>query len=73
MDLYYFHDVKKVKVKVTQSYLTVCNPMDWILQARILERVAFPFFRGSSQPRDRTKVYRTTDGFFTSWVTMEAP
>ena len=27
-----------------------------ILQARILEWVAFPFFGGSSQPRDRTQV-----------------
>ena len=29
-----------------------------ILQARILEWVAFPFSRGSSQPRDRTEVSR---------------
>ena len=28
-----------------------------ILQARILEWVAFPFSRGSSKPRDRTQVY----------------
>ena len=27
-----------------------------ILQARILEWVAFPFSRGSSQPRDQTQV-----------------
>ena len=43
------------KVKVTQSCPTLCNPMDYtvrgILQARILEWVAFPFSRGSSQPR----------------------
>ena len=40
--------------------LTLCHPMDYtvhgILQARILEWVAFPFSRGSSQPRDRTQV-----------------
>ena len=46
-----------VKVKVTQSCPTLCDPMDYIvhgiLQARILEWVAFPFSRGSSQPRDR--------------------
>ena len=30
-----------------------------ILQARILEWVDFPFFRGSSQPRDRTQVSHT--------------
>ena len=41
-----------VKVKVAQSFLTLCHPMDCtihgILQARILEWVAFPFSRGSS-------------------------
>ena len=45
---------KKVKVKVAQSCLSLCDPMDFIvhgiLQARILEWVAFS--RGSSQPRD---------------------
>ena len=35
-----------------------------ILQARILEWVAFPFSRGSSQPRDRTQVSCIADGFF---------
>ena len=42
-------------VKVIQSCLTLCDPMDCIhgiLQARILEWVAFHFSRGSSQPRD---------------------
>ena len=37
-----------------------------ILQARILEWVALPFFRGSSQPRDRTQVSHIAGGFFTS-------
>ena len=36
-----------------------------ILQARILEWVAMPFSRESSQPRDRTQVSRIADGFFT--------
>ena len=40
-----------------------------ILQARILEWVAMPFSRGSSQPRDRTWVSHTTGGFFTVWAT----
>ena len=40
-----------------------------ILQARILEWVAVPFSRGSSQPRDGTQVTRTTGSFFTSWGT----
>ena len=42
-----------------------------ILQARILEWVAFPFCRGSSQPRDWTQVSRVADRFFTSWATRE--
>ena len=45
----------KVKVKVAQSCLTLCDPMDYtvpgFLQVRILEWVAIPFSRGSSQPR----------------------
>ena len=45
-----------LKVKVAQSCLTLWDPMDYtvhgILQARILEWIAFPFSRGSSQPRD---------------------
>ena len=43
-----------------------------ILQARILEWVAFPFSRGSSQPRDQTQVSRIASVFFTSWATREA-
>ena len=66
----------KVKVKATQLCLTLCDPVDYtvhgIFQARILERVAFPFSRGSSQPRDRTQVSLIVDGFFTSWATREA-
>ena len=46
----------KVKVKVPQLCLTLCDPMDYtvhgILQARILELVAVPFSRESSQSRD---------------------
>ena len=38
-----------------------------------LGSVAIPFSRGSSQPRDRTQVSRTTGGFFTGWATREAP
>ena len=46
-------------VKVAQSCLTLCDPMDCtvhgILQARRLECVAVPFSRGSSLSRDRTQ------------------
>ena len=50
---------------LTQSCSTLCNPVDCsnlgssvhgILQARILELVAMPFSRGSSQPRDWTHI-----------------
>ena len=48
-----------MKVKVTQLCLNLCDHMDYtvhgILQARILEWVAVPFSRGSSQLRDRTR------------------
>ena len=44
-----------MKVKVTQTCPTLCDPVDYtvhgILQARILEWVAFLFSRGSSNPR----------------------
>ena len=43
-----------------------------ILQARILECIAFPFSRGSSQARDQTQVSIIAGVFFTSWATMEA-
>ena len=60
---------EKVKVKVTQSCPTLFDPMDYtvygILQARILEWVAIPFSRGSSQPRDQTQVSHIAGGFFT--------
>ena len=68
--------IKKVEtVKVAQSCLTLCNPMDYtvhgVLQARILEWVAIPFSRGSSQSRDRTQLSCIAGGFFTSWATRE--
>jgi len=44
----------------------------WTIQARILEWVAFPFSRGSSQPRDRTQVSHIAGRFFSSWVPREA-
>ena len=63
-------------VKVAQWSPTLCNPMDYtlhgILQARVLEWVAFPFSRGSSQPRDWTQVSCITGGFFISRATREA-
>ena len=56
-------------MRVAQSYLTLCNPTNYtvhgILQARILEWVAFPFSRRSSQLKDQTQVSRIAGGFFT--------
>ena len=40
------------------------------LLARILEWVAFPFSRGSSQSRDRTQVSRIAGRHFTIWATL---
>ena len=55
---------------------TVCDPMDYtvhgILQARILEWVAFPFSMGSSQHKDQIQVSHIAGGFFNSWATREA-
>ena len=59
-----------MKVKVAQLCLALCDPMDYtvhgILQARILEWVAFPFSRGSSRSRSQTGVSCIAGGFFTN-------
>ena len=61
---------------IAQSCPTFCNIMDYtvhgILQARILEWVAVPISKGSSQPRDWTQVSRIAGGFFTNWAMREA-
>ena len=60
----------KVRVNVAQSCQTLCDPsgciVHGVLQARMLEWLAFPFSRGSSQPRDGTQVSPIAGGFFTS-------
>ena len=67
--------------EVAQSCLTLCDPVDCslpgssvhgILQARILEWVAIAFSRGSSQPRDRTRVSCFAGRRFILWATREA-
>ena len=59
-----------VKVEVTQTCPILCDPMSYtvhgILQARILEWVAFPYSKGSSQPKNQTQVSRITGRFLTS-------
>ena len=63
-------------VKVSQLCLTLCNPVDYAvhgsLQARILEWIAFPFSRGSSQARDQTQVSHIAGRFFINWAIREA-
>ena len=58
------------KAKVVQLSPTLCAPMDYtvhgILQARILEWVAFLSSRVSSQHRDGTQVSCIAGGFFSS-------
>ena len=60
-------DTRKKESEVTQSYPTLCDPMDFslpgfsvdgILRARILEWFAISFSRGSSQPRDWAQISR---------------
>ena len=66
--------------EVAQSCPTLCDPMDsslpgsavhGIFQARILEWTAISFSRGSSQPRDRTRVSCIADRHFTIWTTRQ--
>ena len=68
--------VKESENESHSAVSTLCNPMDYavhgIHQARILEWVAFPFSRGSSQPRNQTQVSHIAGRFFTSWATGEA-
>ena len=60
----------KFALLVAQSCPSLCDPMDYIvhgiLQARILEWVAFPFSRGSSQPSDQIQVSCIAGRFLTS-------
>ena len=63
-------------MKVSQSCLTLYDPMNYtvheIVQAKILEWVAFPLSRGSSQPRDQTQLSCIASRFFTNWAIREA-
>ena len=56
----------------SRSVISDSSQPHGILQARILEWVAFSFSRESSQPRDWTQVSGIAAGFFTSWATREA-
>ena len=70
-----------MKVLVTQSFPTLCDPMDYKL-ARLLCPWNSPgkntgvgshsFLQGSSQARDRTQVSCIAEGFFTVCATRDA-
>ena len=71
----------KGESEVTQSCLTLCDPMDsslpgssirGILRTRVLEWVTIFFSRGSAQPRDWTQVSCIAGRPFTVWATREA-
>ena len=59
-----------------QSCPTLCDPMDYtvhgILQARILEWVAYPFSSRYSRFRNQTRVSCIAGRFFTNWAMREA-
>ena len=65
--------LRATKVSVTQLCPTLCDSIDYslpgssfhgIFQARILERIAISFSRGSSQPRDQSQVSHIAGKFF---------
>ena len=75
----YIHKYMWKSEEVTQSCPTLCDPVDdslqgssvhGILQARILEWGAISFSRGSSQPRDWTRVSHITGRHYNLWATM---
>ena len=66
--------------KVTQSCPTLCDPMGCslpgssvhaIFQAIVLEWIVISFSKGSSRPRDRTRVSHIVDRHLTVWATRE--
>ena len=72
---------KESESEVTQSCLTLCDPVDCslpgssihgILQERVLEWVAISFCRGSSRPRVWTWVSHIAGRHFALWATREA-
>ena len=74
------HDswLASVNSSVSHCFATTmdCSPPGFsvhgIFQAGILEWVAIPFSRRSSQPRDQTRVFHIAGIFFTVWATRKA-
>ena len=78
----YFPILKESESEVSQSCLTLCDPMDCslpgfsvqgIFQAWVLEWIAIFFSWGSSRPRDRTQVSCIAGRCLTLWATRETP
>ena len=66
----YAQSLSHVQLFVTPGTVALQAPLSMgILQARILEWVAMPSSRGSSQPKDQTQVSHTAGRFFTIWAT----
>ena len=76
----YSHWCNHKSSEVAQSCPTLCDPMDCSLpgssvhgipQAIVLEWIAISFSRGSSRPRDQTRVSWIVDRWFTVWVIVK--
>ena len=81
ISMYLCFCVKESESEVAQLCLTLCDPLYYslpgfsvhgVFQARVLEWVAIAFSRGSSQPRDQTRVSCIVGRRFTLWATREA-
>ena len=58
---------------IPMGFSASCLSVHGILQARILEWVAMPSSRGSSQPKDQSPVSCVGRQILYHWVTAEAP
>ena len=65
----YFHNTNRKWKLLSRVQLFATPVVHGILQARILEWVAFALSRGSSQPRDQTQVSCIAGRFFITWAT----
>ena len=65
-----YHWATKEACYLFNSYQNVWNICKG--SPRMLERVAYPFSRGSSRPRNWTRVSCIAGGFFTNWAMREA-
>ena len=73
--LYYMSHQGTEKWKSLSPVWLFATP--WAIQSREFSRPeycsGYPFFSGSSQPRDQTGFSWIAGGFFTNWATREAP